>query len=145
MEITLYDQENQAGPQGTGSYYKSYFVKERGRGFPWIVIRLKKLKKIRSSGVLSRNNENIATPWLADDRAWEVEVGSSEQEMGPCDRRQVKRLTLVVTGILMGLGRGQQVASWNKKDAGIQYCISPSWFVLHQRAWTPGFSHSNAH
>lgn len=54
-----------------------------------------------------------------------MEVGSSEQEMGPCDHRRVKSLTSVV-GDLMGLGRGQWVAIWNKKDAGIQYCISPS-------------------
>lgn len=53
-----------------------------------------------------------------------MEVGRSEQGMGPCDRRQVKSLTLVVTGLLMGLGRVQRFDSWNKKDAGIQQ--SPS-------------------
>lgn len=33
-KITLYDQENQAGPQGTGSNYESpyFLVKEKGVG-----------------------------------------------------------------------------------------------------------------
>lgn len=48
---------------------------------------------------MGKKNEHITTPWLADDKWQEVEVGSSEQEMGSCDLRQVKSLTLGVTGI----------------------------------------------
>lgn len=33
-EMILCDKENQAGPQGTGSHYKSQLVKETGRDLP---------------------------------------------------------------------------------------------------------------
>ena len=65
-EMTLYDKGNQAGPQGTGSHYKSHLVKNRepdvlrvaGTRCSWMKVEIKKI------GLCSvgRKNELVTTP-----------------------------------------------------------------------------------